>query len=646
MAEGNLKQALEYAAKNPSSDFAIQLGQFIQSGQADQQAQKLGVDLSPIKSHNFSPISAPPTETIPQEPGFFSRVGQGIKNIGRDILGIEQNKSERFIPNVVKSTIGSEGLAGVAQLPGRTFGALSEYAPVVGQHQAEDLYKQSEGLNQQATDLLIQARSESDPEKQARLRVLAQGLMRSAKDLQKHAGDIGQFTDITPQQAAGTTLNAELTALTGARPNVLGEGLGKVGFGTNLELKGLPQFATLAKGTSFINRGAQALNYAGRIAENAALGVGFNTASNLNQGRPVTEGATTAAILGGATPIAGTAASKLKGGVQETAFKGAEAEINSLIKPLLKNFGYGKDPARGVLREGIVANSFSDLVEQVKSKIRTIGAEIGSTGKIISDQGISLDLSPALAPIDKAMTEAAKANNPTLLQRLYDVKVALTNDLRMGTTKEGAPIIIKGEPRELGQMTYEQATKFLSDIKDHTKFTGNLSDDTALNMASKQAYGTAREIMNKGADKASPELGAKIRDLNARYADLNSADSAITHRDLVLKRQNIISLAGKLAILPTIAYGIATGDWLRTGAAIVAEYGLDKALGSTAAKTRLAKFLYRLAPEERQGVLNSTPVIKNWWERLTGNKSPEEGARKTRTLDYIQKIWNKANKKR
>jgi len=48
MAQGTLEDAIQYAKKNPSSDFARQLKIRIESGAADQEAADLGVDLSPF----------------------------------------------------------------------------------------------------------------------------------------------------------------------------------------------------------------------------------------------------------------------------------------------------------------------------------------------------------------------------------------------------------------------------------------------------------------------------------------------------------------------------------------------------------------------------------------------------------------------
>lgn len=68
MAQGDLRQALQYAAKNPDSDFAKQLTQYIQSGQADEQAQQLGINLEPIKARagGSNEVTPEPVTTEPE----------------------------------------------------------------------------------------------------------------------------------------------------------------------------------------------------------------------------------------------------------------------------------------------------------------------------------------------------------------------------------------------------------------------------------------------------------------------------------------------------------------------------------------------------------------------------------------------------
>ena len=484
------------------------------------------------------------------ELSFGERLRQGAKNIGKDILGIEQNKSTSFIPSVLRSTIGSQGLAGIAQLPGRVaFQAMN-------------------------------------PEENV----------------------------ITPKQALGTTINAGLTAAT--------SGTGSVA--KQLGLKG-------------------AKNLGARVVENAAIGGGFQTGLNLVEERPLTENLGLSSALGGALPIAGTALSKGKQALLGQAQPTAEMFINSLIKPLQKDFAYGKNPARGILNEGIVANSFDDLVTKVQEKTRLVGEGIGAIGQKLDLSGATLDLTPAITPINEAIERAAKSNNVTLFNSLQNVKTALMHDLQVGADEKGVPAIMQGNPKNLISAGYQEAKEFLSDIAEHTRFTGNPSDDKALNLATKQAYGTAREIMNKTADSVDPQLGVQIRNLNERYSDLLSAKSAINHRDIVMKRQNILNLADKfsipVAVASSVATGLITGDFSKAGIILAAELATiagTKALGSTASKTRIAQFLSRLAPEERQGILNSTPALKNLYERITGNVEPDINAPKTKTLQTVE----------
>ena len=82
-----------------------------------------------------------------------------------------------------------------------------------------------------------------------------------------------------------------------------------------------------------------------------------------------------------------------------------------------------------------------------------------------------------------------------------------------------------------------------------------------------------------------------------------------------------------------------TGDFAKAGAVLAGELATlagAKFAGSTMAKTRIAQFISRLAPEERQGILNSTPVLKNFYERLTGQTTPGENAPKTKPLQLVQ----------
>lgn len=510
-----------------------------------------------------------------QNQGFIDKFKTGTVNVVKDIVGLEQNKSDAFVPSLLRSTIGSQGLAGVAQLPGRV--AFSLMHP-------------------------------DDP------------------------------NAITAGQAIGTTANAILTAGTAGSPgvakNAVTTGLAK--YGGSLSLKTLSNVTKVAVPTAI-------------FGENAIIGGAYKASQNLVDKKDIGEGVVTASLISGSIPVVGKGLSKAKSAILSKATPTAELVINSLIKPLQKDFAYGKNPAQGILKEGIVANNLDDLSKKVYEKTNQVGKLIGETGQQIEKTGkLSLDLTPALAPIDEAIQSAAKNNNTTLFQSLQNVKTALVYNLKVGMNEKGIPAIVQGDAKNLLNAGYNDAVNFLDDIAEHTRFTGNPSDDKALNAATRDAYRIVRELMNTGADSVDTKLGTQIRSLNERYGNLLSAKSAINHRDIVLKRQNILNLADKFSVPVAVAgammTGFATGDWSKAGLLLASEIGViagTKAIGSTASKTRIAKFLASLDPQERIGILNSTPILKNYYERLTGQTTPEDiNAPKTKILqtidDYIK----------
>lgn len=86
----NLKQAFEYAAQNPNSDFAKNLAELAKSGSLNQEAQKYGIDLSPFQQQEKK-----------QEEPLLTRIGKGIisseRKFGEDIAGALTN----FLPESV-----------------------------------------------------------------------------------------------------------------------------------------------------------------------------------------------------------------------------------------------------------------------------------------------------------------------------------------------------------------------------------------------------------------------------------------------------------------------------------------------------------------------------------------------------------------
>lgn len=102
MTQGDLRAALEYASQNPKSDFATQLNQRVISGQADAEAQKLGLDLTPIKNYVNSqnqqntPDSTTTSDTTSTQPSenLGQKVADNIQQHGEEANRIINDPTE------------------------------------------------------------------------------------------------------------------------------------------------------------------------------------------------------------------------------------------------------------------------------------------------------------------------------------------------------------------------------------------------------------------------------------------------------------------------------------------------------------------------------------------------------------------------
>ena len=318
--------------------------------------------------------------------------------------------------------------------------------------------------------------------------------------------------------------------------------------------------------------------------------------------------------------------------------------VNSLVKPLLKDFSYGKNPGRAIAEERIVANNFDDLVSKISAKRQEIGTKLGTLSETLDKEavtkGLSIDLTNVLNPIDDAIAKAYEMprTNSALMNRLEDLK----KDIIKSEAPAGGPTwteFLKGkmgpamkkygnhgeavkalsvEYKKLGQevptrklsgLTFKETLDIKRKIGDATKWTGNASDDKAVNAALKKVYGRIKETTNSKAGEVSPARAFNLRKLNEKYADLTSAEIAAKYRDKIIERQNIVSLQGHIGAL-----GMGLLTFVQTGGqaipAIIAGAGgaaLDKALGSTAVKTRIAAWLAKATPQQIKAIETKAP---------------------------------------
>jgi len=129
--------------------------------------------------------------------------------------------------------------------------------------------------------------------------------------------------------------------------------------GVNLATKWLEEASNIAKGATAVAKGTEglkdvgnmgnvlsgtvkAIKGAGKLAQAGVEGVTFTAGQGLQEGKtPTAEDYKTNALINAAFPAAGMA--------MRAGLKNAPARlVNSLIKPLSKDFTYGKDPGKTV----------------------------------------------------------------------------------------------------------------------------------------------------------------------------------------------------------------------------------------------------------------------------------------------------------
>ena len=242
--------------------------------------------------------------------------------------------------------------------------------------------------------------------------------------------------------------------------------------------------------------------------------------------------------------------------------------INSLVKPISKEFEFGRNAGAGVVKEGITANTRGGLLEKITTKKHELGKEIGAKLKNVKDP---IDITPVLNSIDNEIGKAvADRGEEALVKRLVTIRNTITTKFKLKMINGEAKLIGAGK-RKLS-LTPSEAHELKRRIGEATKWTGQAFDNEA-NQARVKMYRTLNDLI----DSAVP--GTKA--LQARFADIMSAERALERTINIKSRQNIVGLKELLAGL-----GVGAGAGIVPG---VAAALTSKALGSSAVKTRSAQ---------------------------------------------------------
>ena len=374
-------------------------------------------------------------------------------------------------------------------------------------------------------------------------------------------------------------------------------------------------FAPVGKLAKGITSGTRAIGLSkgvsaiGKIGAGAVAGGAFDVAQNLQEGKTGISALKPGlgAGIGATIPGVGVGINVAKRFGHET----APRVINSLIKPLAKDFSYGKNPGRAVAEAKIVANDFEELITKIRQTRQTTGQEIGALGRKLSTKPV-VDISDSLGSLDEAMRTAASQNNTELLSRLQNVKKAITTVLEPMVDDAGNIGIKEVGARQLNGLTFSEARDVLGQIGDITQFTGKPSDDKIVNAALKGVYGAIKQATLEVADATDKTLATEFRRLTEKYADLSSAEIAAKYRDKVLERGSLIGFSPQVAGVGTALLTFIGTGGAATPAILLGITGavLDKLGGSPAFKTRLAALLAQKAPQELNAIYQKVPALQ------------------------------------
>lgn len=296
--------------------------------------------------------------------------------------------------------------------------------------------------------------------------------------------------------------------------------------------------------------------------------------------------------LGGVGKIAGVASGVTK---EWLSTKLPGRILNSIIKPSGKEFSFGKNPGQAVVNEGITGKSLEDLFSKISEKKTEIGKAIDSEmGKI--NKGVKIDITPAIAKIDEFISTATNQGEQALVTRLQDIKNGLTKTFK----NENGKLITTGDkPLVVNPM---EAWKIKQMVGNASKWTGQAFDGEA-NQARVAVYSVIRDMIEK--------VAPTTKKLNARYANILTAEKAAERRVAAVERLNQLGIGDKLVGISSGLYSYSqSGDPLSAIAVATGTAGLSKAARSPFVQTRIAKFLSGLNPNDRSIIEGALPAIQ------------------------------------
>lgn len=383
----------------------------------------------------------------------------------------------------------------------------------------------------------------------------------------------------------------------------------KVGFtGEQIAEFFVPATAPLRIGKA-VGQTAKAVGKAPNVVKGLRLGAtvgseagiaGLQTA--VQQGE-IDSATITNAVLAGSFPLGGKLA-----GLASKPFRKYLSEklpsklINNVIRPSKNEFLFGRNPGKAVVDEGITANTREGLLKEINSRRIEIGR---TTNKALQDvpKDVTVNIQPSLEPIDKAMNEAVSSGERALYNRLKDLKDGLTKEF---IEVDGALKPVRDKNLILSPL---DANKVKQKIGADTKWTGQAFDND-INKVRRQVYANINTAVDEAVGEIG-ETGTRIKDLNNRYANMLGAEKSLENRIQVAARNNLIGLPDlTIGGAVGVSSAVGGGDPVTNIARALGTVAVRKGFNSTAFRTRAAKLVQSLSPEEKSLFQKIAPVLE------------------------------------
>jgi hypothetical protein len=576
-------------------------------------ANKLGIGAT---STGTTPLTTTATAATAPPSSLLSQIGGFFKG---EITG--QPEKAGILGDIFQTTLGSKGLLGILQMPGRVAAQ-----PGVLQTQAQ--VSQSQGdLANMTTQLIKQSKTITDPTRKAKINQMIQDNMAQ---IQQMGGDVSQLQKavVGPKEALATAARAGLTVA----PFALG---GEIKAAETA--LGVPQI-----GGGLAGAGAR---IGARAAESGLISAGFGGATAFGEEKTAKEIAQTAASYGITGAVLGgiiqTGAEGI-GAIRNALMSGAERIQLSRLSPrqaeIMDVNASSKEEATNILKQnidkyGLYGNAYK-VCENAETQLSDLNLRLKST--LTGSEG-TVNLGTVMDETERAMEKdtsesiargEAPRNLKIGLQKMENVFQAIKQDVvdSYGAGAKGAEVVVPLEGAAPGE-----AANAVSDIANQTDMDLVKANSLKRLAGTSGAYeygradpdATAKERvwdyfytqMRKSIEDADPGAKPEIQQINKQMQDI------LPIYRMALRRIPAEAKAAPISVKTMLGLGLS---FVNPSALTLVGLDIAQRSGRLAGlMSGAGNILGRVAAPSAAGVIAPSMIMSRMIERLRGQPSTQ-----------------------